>query len=78
MTDIGHFAAVLLDLDGVLTSTAEQHYRAWKVTFDEILRRQHAMGFDPFTWDDYRRYVDGMPRQDGVRRFRGIPGPRPS
>ena len=68
--------AWLFDLDGVLTDTARVHARAWKQTFDEILRRRDGPGFTPFdAADDYERYVDGKPRYDGVRDFlasRGI------
>lgn len=73
------FDAVLFDLDGVLTSTAEVHARAWKETFDEVLRVRAAARGEPFVpfdaVDDYRRHVDGKPRYDGVRDFlasRGI------
>jgi alpha,alpha-trehalose phosphorylase len=76
------FDAVLFDLDGVLTSTASLHARAWKATFDEVLAEQ-AQGsgadqppFDPV--EDYEHYVDGKPREDGVRDFlasRGIHPP---
>jgi beta-phosphoglucomutase family hydrolase len=69
----------LFDLDGVLTDTASVHTRAWRSTFDAFLReRAEATGepFSPFDpEDDYLRYVDGRPRQDGVREFlrsRGI------
>lgn len=72
------FDAVLLDLDGVITRTAEVHARAWKRMFDEYLERR-ARGRETFTqFDlhrDYPRYVDGKPRYDGVRMFlhsRGI------
>ncbi|WP_018601581.1 beta-phosphoglucomutase family hydrolase [Mycobacterium sp. 155] len=59
--------ACLFDLDGVLTDTASVHERAWKSTFDEYLRRR---GDGPgFSDDDYRRYVDGRTREDGVRDF---------
>ncbi len=60
--------ACLFDLDGVLTDTARLHVRAWKQTFDEVLR-EHGddRPFDPK--DDYLRYVDGKPREDGVRDF---------
>lgn len=60
---------MLLDLDGVLTHTAAQHFEAWKATFDALLRRHHGDAFEPFTPEDYHRYVDGMARRDGVRRF---------
>lgn len=62
----------LFDLDGVLTDTASVHRRAWKQTFDPILRER---GLPEFTDDDYADYVDGKPRADGVRDFlhsRGI------
>lgn len=82
----GH-AAVLFDLDGVLTPTAEVHRRAWKRTFDRVLAAHVGEQADPFTTDDYLRYVDGKPRFDGVHSFlvsRGIklpqgdPGDEPS
>lgn len=58
--------ACLFDLDGVLTNTAAVHKAAWKQVFDEVLA-QHDQ--DPFTDEDYLRYVDGKPRRDGVRDF---------
>lgn len=73
------FDAVLFDLDGVITDTAAVHARAWKTMFDAYLRqRAEATGtaFEPFTIEhDYKTYVDGKPRYDGVRSFllsRGI------
>jgi beta-phosphoglucomutase family hydrolase len=70
--------ACLFDLDGVLTDTAAVHAAAWKQTFDEFLAARAGREggeFVPFTADDYRQYVDGKPRADGVRDFlasRGI------
>lgn len=67
--------ALLFDLDGVLTDTASVHRSAWKEMFDSFLRERDGDGFQEFTDADYERYVDGMPRYDGVRRFlesRGI------
>jgi beta-phosphoglucomutase family hydrolase len=61
--------ACLFDLDGVLTSTAEQHKAAWKQTFDAYLRQRDPAGFREFTAQDYLTYVDGRPRADGVREF---------
>ncbi|MBE0559064.1 MAG: beta-phosphoglucomutase family hydrolase [Proteobacteria bacterium] len=65
--------ALLFDLDGVLTPTAEIHATCWKLMFDEFLQAwspEHAIPFRPFTIaTDYRRYVDGKPRYDGVRSF---------
>jgi beta-phosphoglucomutase family hydrolase len=63
-----HIQACLFDLDGVITDTARLHVRAWKQTFDAFLR-EHGddRPFDPRA--DYLQYVDGKPRQDGVRDF---------
>jgi beta-phosphoglucomutase family hydrolase len=66
---------LLFDLDGVLTSTAVLHRRAWKTAFDTFLQARDPDGFVPFSEDDYLNYVDGRPRIDGVRTFlraRGI------
>ena len=71
--------ACLFDLDGVLTDTASVHRRAWKQTFDEVLR--HFGDTNEFTVEDYAEYVDGKPRSDGVRDFlasRGITLPEGS
>jgi beta-phosphoglucomutase-like phosphatase (HAD superfamily) len=73
------YEAVLFDLDGVLTKTAKVHAAAWKRLFDEFLGQRAIdtsgafLAFDADT--DYRRYVDGKPRYDGVASFlqsRGI------
>ena len=73
------FDAVLFDLDGVLTSTARVHSVCWKRMFDAFLEQRATDtgdAFVPFDIDaDYKRYVDGKPRYDGVRSFlesRGI------
>jgi beta-phosphoglucomutase-like phosphatase (HAD superfamily) len=73
------YDAVLLDLDGVITNTASLHAACWKQTFDEYLEKRAAQrgeAFRPFDLaTDYRLYVDGKPRFDGVRDFltsRGI------
>lgn len=73
------FDAVLFDLDGVLTATARLHGACWKRMFDEFLeQRAVAAGgpFQPFdVATDYKEYVDGKLRYDGVRSFlesRGI------
>lgn len=66
-------------MDGVITDTASVHAAAWKRLFDDFLRgrsEQEGEPFVPFDADaDYRRYVDGRARYDGVREFlasRGI------
>jgi beta-phosphoglucomutase family hydrolase len=65
--------ALLFDLDGVLTPTAKVHAAAWKQTFDEFLRQRAQetnSEFVPFDEvADYDEYVDGKPREDGVRSF---------
>ena len=58
-------AAALFDLDGVLTRTAVLHAAAWKQAFDPVLAAHGQAAFD--TGADYARYVDGRPREDGVR-----------
>ncbi|MFC0437464.1 beta-phosphoglucomutase family hydrolase [Kutzneria buriramensis] len=67
--------ALLFDMDGVLTKTAVVHAKAWQQAFDEFLagRGEPYVPFDPV--EDYDEYVDGKPREDGVRSFlsaRGI------
>ncbi|MGO2112982.1 MAG: HAD family hydrolase [Pseudoclavibacter sp.] len=57
--------ALLFDLDGVITPTAEVHRRAWSALFTAELRTR---GAEPhYSDDDYFTYVDGKPRHDGVR-----------
>ena len=71
--------AALFDLDGVLTRTAVVHEAAWKDAFDAVLA-QHP-GQQLFSHEDYLRYVDGKPRESGVRDFftsRGITLPEGS
>jgi beta-phosphoglucomutase family hydrolase len=68
--------ACLFDLDGVLTKTATVHARAWKSMFDAYLREQgDARPFDEH--DDYDTYVDGKPRDAGVRDFLAARGLHP-
>lgn len=71
--------ACLFDMDGVLTDTARVHAEAWKRTFDSFLAEHVGPGAEPFDVDsDYKAYVDGKRREDGVRDFlasRGIPLP---
>ncbi|GGC78838.1 haloacid dehalogenase [Tersicoccus solisilvae] len=70
--DWSDFDAVLFDLDGVLTPTAQIHRTAWAEMFDAFLAGRDQ---PPFTDADYFAHVDGRPRADGVRAFlasRGI------
>jgi beta-phosphoglucomutase family hydrolase len=66
-------------MDGVLTKTALVHAEAWKEAFDAFLleeTKRTGTTYAPFDPEsDYERYVDGEPREDGVRNFlaaRGI------
>ena len=63
----------------MVTNTAAIHAAAWKQLFDEVLRDPRVQVDDPeTTFDpvaDYRRYVDGRTREDGVSAYlttRGI------
>jgi alpha,alpha-trehalose-phosphate synthase [UDP-forming]/trehalose-phosphatase len=71
--DLEKIDVVLLDLDGVLTDTAALHAAAWKETFDAFLKARvgrKGPKFEPFDSDqEYRNYVDGKPRLDGVKAF---------
>ncbi len=60
------FDAVLCDLDGVLTDTASLHAAAWRATFDPFLAGCTPPQ-RPFSDDDYLAFVDGKPREEGVR-----------
>jgi alpha,alpha-trehalase len=78
-SDLVKLDAVIFDMDGVITNTAGFHASAWKRLFDEYLEkraRREGEKFRPFDKErEYREYVDGKPRYDGVRDFlrsRGI------
>ena len=72
------FDAVLFDLDGVLTATAKVHAVSWKRMFDEFLSQRSKdknEPFVPFEIDtDYKHYVDGKPRLEGVCSFLQLRG----
>jgi HAD superfamily hydrolase (TIGR01509 family) len=79
--------AMIFDLDGVITFTAQVHAAAWKQLFDEFLKERSAAIHEPyreFTIEgDYLTYVDGKPRYEGVASFLfsrnvSIPDGRPS
>lgn len=66
------YRAAVLDMDGVVTDTASVHAAAWKQLFDEMLAARSAdpaVDDRPFDDADYRRYVDGRSREDGVATF---------
>lgn len=64
--------AIIFDLDGVITKTAEVHSHAWKKMFDSYLKQKaedENTEYNEFTPQDYLTYVDGKPRYDGVKSF---------
>lgn len=67
------YDAVLFDMDGVVLDSATLHAAAWKRLFDTVmtdLRLGTGAPPDPFDPEtDYRRYVDGRAREDGVAAF---------
>jgi beta-phosphoglucomutase-like phosphatase (HAD superfamily) len=72
-------SACLFDLDGVLTDSGVLHAWAWAEVFDELLLRlSETTGWQFIPFDrqvDYRDYIDGRPRLEGVHTFlasRGI------
>ncbi len=73
MISAAGFDAAIFDLDGVVTRTARVHAAAWKKLFDQYLQRraeQDGTAFRPFDIQaDYRQYVDGRPRDEGVQAF---------
>jgi alpha,alpha-trehalase len=71
--DAEAFDGILVDLDGVVTDTAGLHAAAWKRLFDEVLAMKAAeegLNLEPFDADrDYRTFVDGKPRMEGLKAF---------
>jgi beta-phosphoglucomutase-like phosphatase (HAD superfamily) len=74
--------ACIFDVEGVLTDSSRLHAWAWGEVFDDFLSRLgertnwHLIPFDRDA--DYRAYVEGRPRLDGVQTFlrsRGIQAP---
>lgn len=64
LPDLTVYDAVLFDLDGVLTPTAEVHMHAWQTMFEELFAE---WGIEPaYTERDYFEYLDGKKRYDGV------------
>ncbi|MFC1624379.1 HAD family hydrolase [Candidatus Omnitrophota bacterium] len=51
--------ASIFDLDGVIVNTVPFHFKAWQRMFKEY-------GKD-FTFDDYKKKVDGIPRISGAK-----------
>ena len=65
------YDAIIFDLDGVITQTQKTHAKAWKKAFDDFLKkRARGSNFIPFDISkDYLLYVDGKPRDEGIKSF---------
>lgn len=64
LPDLTGFDAVLFDLDGVLTPTADVHMHAWREMFTALFT---DWGITPaYTDTDYFESLDGKKRYDGV------------
>ncbi|AOT03209.1 HAD family hydrolase [Arthrobacter sp. U41] len=69
--------AVIFDLDGVVTDTAELRATAWQQLFDEVMqdpRLPAGTRRDPFSTGDYRDLVAGRTWEDAVTTFLGSRG----
>jgi HAD superfamily hydrolase (TIGR01509 family) len=72
--------ACIFDVEGVLTDGAVLHASAWGEVFDDFLLRLsdktgwHLVPFDRVA--DYRDYIDGRSRLEGVHAFLGSRGVR--
>lgn len=59
--------ALIFDLDGVVTQTQKLHKDAWESLFAAYFK---SRGEDDFMADeDYKIYIDGKPRYEGVQSF---------
>ena len=74
-----HVEVCIFDLEGVLTDSTQLHASAWAHVFNELLVRfSQKAGWEFLPFDrgaDYRRYLEGRPRLEGVHAFlasRGI------
>lgn len=68
-------AAVLFDLDGVITPTAEVHMRTWSTMFTSLFRDRGVE--PPYSDADYFQHLDGRPRYEGVAALLGSRGLQP-
>jgi hypothetical protein len=59
------FAAVIFDMDGVVTDTAGLHAAAWQAIFDQVLPILAASrDVEPFDIEaDYHAHIDGRSRE---------------
>ena len=62
--DLTSYDAVLFDLDGVLTPTADVHMHAWRSMFEQLFADWGIT--PPYSDADYFDSLDGKKRYDGV------------
>lgn len=70
--------AILFDLDGVITPTADVHEQAWADMFSDYFEHK---GVSAYTEEDYFTYLDGRRRDEGIAAIlesRGISLPHGS
>ncbi|MBF0571962.1 MAG: HAD hydrolase-like protein [Candidatus Omnitrophica bacterium] len=61
----GKFTGFIFDMDGVLAQTNLMHYQTWKETLNELMGKK----IEEFTFENYKQYMQGMTRQDGLDSF---------
>lgn len=67
--DIRDFSALLFDLDGVITPTADLHQQAWRTMFENFLAHystHQGVSIAPYTDQDYFDFLDGRRRDEGI------------
>ncbi len=57
------FKGAIFDLDGVIVDTVPLHFKAWQKMFSEYGKE--------FTFEDYKKKVDGIPRINGAKAILG-------
>jgi len=62
------FKGAIFDLDGVIVDTVPLHFKAWKRMFGEYGKE--------FDMEEYKKKVDGIPREDGARAILTDLGPK--
>ncbi|MCX7699206.1 MAG: beta-phosphoglucomutase family hydrolase [Candidatus Goldbacteria bacterium] len=55
------FKGAIFDVDGVLIDTANIHFLSWR----EVFKKYNIK----FTFDDFKRKVDGLPREKGILKI---------
>ena len=87
LPDLRDYGAILFDLDGVITPTADLHREAWAHMFTEYFAELAGEGSAPggtpaeYTDQDSYDYLDGRPRTEGIAALlhsRGIDLPEGS